>query len=55
MAINRTPLIATGVSDHIKLHYQFCMMFMQTHQELLYHKKIFQNMHSGFLDSLDHV
>ena len=53
--IYRTLLIGFGVSDHIKVHYQFHTMFMQTHQEILYLKEIFQNVHSRCLDALDHL
>ena len=30
-------------------------MFMQTHQEILYLKEIFQNVHLPFLDTSDHL
>ena len=50
-----SPPIGIGVLDHIKVHYQFNTMFMQTHQEILYLKEIFQNIHSRFLDALDHL
>ena len=53
--IIRTMPISVGVSAHIKVYYQFCSMFMQTHQEMLYLKEIFQNMHSRFADALDHL
>ena len=35
MVIDRTPPIGVGVSDHIKVHYQFHTIFMQTHQVFL--------------------
>ena len=54
MATDRTPPIGVGVSDHLKVYYQFHTILMQTHQEILYLKKIFQNMHLRFLDALDH-
>ena len=31
------------------------MIFLQTHQEALYIKEIFQNVHFKFLDALDHL
>ena len=51
--IDRALPIGAGVSDHIIVHYQFHTMFMQTHQEILYLKEIFLNMHSRFPDALD--
>ena len=41
MIIDRTPALGVGVSDHIKIHYQFHAMFTWTHQEILYLKEIF--------------
>ena len=41
------------VSAHLKAHYQFHTMFIQTHQEMLYLKEVFQNVHLRFLDALD--
>ena len=38
MITDRTLPIGVRVSDHIKVHYQFCTMFMPTHQEILYLK-----------------
>ena len=52
---DRTPPLGVGVSAHIKVHYQFCTMFMKTHQEILYLEEIFQNVHLRFLDALDHL
>ena len=48
MVIDRTPPLGVGVSSHIKVHYQFQTMFIQTCQEILYPKEIFHNMHSRF-------
>ena len=53
--IDRIPPIGVGVSDHIKVHYKFCTMFMQINQEILYLKEIFQNVHSRFIDALGHL
>ena len=36
MVIHRTLLIGVGVSDHIKVYYQFYTMFMETHHKNLY-------------------
>ena len=55
MVIDRTSSIGVGVSVHTKVHYQFHTMFMQNQQENLYLKKIFQNVHSRFLDALEHL
>ena len=35
MVIHRTDLIGVGVADHMKIHYQFHTIFMQTHHEIL--------------------
>ena len=53
--IDKTPSLGAGVSEHIKVHNQFCTVFLQAHQEILYLKEIFQNIHSKFLDALDHL
>ena len=53
--IDRIHTLGVGVSAYIKVHCQFLTMFMQTNQEILYHKEKFQNMHLGFLDALGHV
>ena len=37
--------ICVGLSDHLKVHYQLCIMFIQTHQKIVYLKEIFQNVH----------
>ena len=50
IAIHNTVLIGVGVL----YHYWFHTMFLQTNEKILYLKRIFQNMHSGFLDALDH-
>ena len=55
MVIARTLHLGVRVSDHIKVHHQFHTMFMQTHQEILHLKEIFQNTHSRFLDALDYL
>ena len=54
MLIDRTLPIHVGVSAPVKVHYQFCIMLIQTHQEIIYLKEIFQNVHSKFLDTIDH-
>ena len=53
-AIDITLSIHVGMSHHINVHYQFYTILMQTHQENLYLKEIFQNMLSRFLDAMDH-
>ena len=35
MVIDSTLPLGLAVSDHIKVHCQFCTMFMQTHQKIL--------------------
>ena len=52
---DRTLAIGVGVSDHLKVHYQFHTMFMKSHQEILYLKEIFQNVHFRLLDAIDHL
>ena len=52
--ITKTLLIGIGLSDQIKVHYQFHTMFMQTHQEFLYLKTIYPNVHFRFLDAIGH-
>ena len=52
--IHQTPTLGVGVSAHIKVHYQLWTMFLQT-QHILDLKKVFQNIHSKFLDILDHL
>ena len=39
-----------SVRSH-KINDQFCIMFMQTHQEILYLKEIFHNVHSRLPDT----
>ena len=39
--IGRMPWIGVGISDHMKVHYKFNNMFLQTYQEMLYLKEIF--------------
>ena len=51
MAMNRMSPLCVGVAAHVKVHYKFCTMFSQSHQEILYLKEIFHNMYSGFLDA----
>ena len=53
MVIAQTPPLSISVSAHNKLHYQFHMMFYQTHQEFLYFKKVFQEIHSKFVEAID--
>ena len=53
VVIDRTLPLGAGVSAHVKVHYQFHTMFVQTHQEILHFKEIFQNVHLIFLDTLD--
>ena len=53
--LGRMPHIGVCVSDHMKVHYQFHTIFLQTHQEILYLIEIFQSVHSRFLDFLDHL
>ena len=48
------PYIGVSISDYKKVYYQFHTMFLQTHQEILYLKEIFQTVHSRFLDTLNH-
>ena len=38
--IIRTAPNGVGLSDHIKVHYQFHTMVMQTHQQILYLRDI---------------
>ena len=47
--INRTPYTGVGVSDYMTEHYQFHIIFFQTHQESFYLKEIFKSVHSRFL------
>ena len=53
--IGRMPCIGVGIWDHIKVHYQFHTMSLQSQQEILYPKEIFQSVHSRFLEALDHL
>ena len=55
MVINQTVALGTGMSVHINIHYQFCIMFLQTYQEILCLKEIFQNIYSKVLDILGHL
>ena len=55
MVTDRTPTLGVAISDHIKVLYQFCTMFMETHQEILYLEEIFQNMYLIFLNLLEHL
>ena len=38
--IIRTPPTGVGVSEHIKVHYQFCTLLMQMHQEILWDTRL---------------
>ena len=53
--INWTPFLGVGVSAHTKVHYQFHKMLLQMHEETLYLKEIFQNMHVKFFNMPDHT
>ena len=55
MVIDPTSPLGVGVSAHIKLHYQFHTLFLQTHQHILYLQKVLQNVHLKFLDAWDHL
>ena len=56
MVTDRTSPTGVGVSDDIKVIYQFHTIFIQTHQEILYtFKEMFQNVHSRFVNALDYV
>ena len=53
--IEQAPLQGVEVAAYLKVHYSFSTMFLQTHQEVLYLKEIFQSVHSKFLNTLDHL
>ena len=53
--INRTLPLGAGVSAHVKVHIEFCTMFLQAYQEALYLKEIFKNVYLRFLDALNHL
>ena len=55
MVTDRTPCLGVGVPGHVKVHYQFHTMLKQTHQEIIFLKEIFQNVHLRFLDAIDYL
>ena len=55
MVIDQTSPQGTGVAAYLYVYHQFCMMLLQTDQEALDLKEIFQNIHFKFLDALDHL
>ena len=55
MVINRMQSLGVWMSAHVKVQYKFHIMFLQTHQDILYLKQIFQDIKSKYLDALNHL
>ena len=53
--MDRTLRLGVEVVAHKKVHFLFCAMFLQSHQEILYFEEIFQNVHSKFHGVLHHL
>ena len=53
--IEGSPPQGVEVGAYFEVHFKFCMMFLQTHQEALYLKEIFQNVPSKFFDALHYL